>query len=949
MHHRRWLPKHVPLRAACQGCTFRAQLGMVMLLGAGLLNSPCDAERTGRIGRRGLERTGRQSLERVTEGSSTSVQQWECPGDLSDILHHQRVVSFADWHGDYDHAVQALQKLGLVDNQLHWSGGSTIMVHTGDVIDRGNDDIKLVLLLWRLQSEAKNAGGQVLLVLGNHELMNMQYDVRYVSECSRLQYVTHYKNLTDDVLWQQLDASAQQLDKVVKAKHTFEQFVQSPSNTYCEQMSQQTRIAKGKGTYDKYSLALKNVFEPVHKKVWSKNGDLGSKVRSAWRVVHQVQDVLYVHGNVLPQHVGLELLDQVPANDRIHVLAGSYDLTKAKSLEVLAGDNSMLWNRGLSEDQLINGESHQLINGESPRACKQLAKVLQRVNATLLIKGHDVTSSAKPKQGCYNNTEKRFQVILADTMMSLGYTQNAAESRMRTVALEWYGSSNNVRAAFPLQEPRACYNLQPRGCTADMLLHGSSFGACKYLSVKGLQKESNKLPHQLRWGRLAEGTPGMIKNRINTLGLMHAFNSATSTCPEPVEKETVTLCRGGDCITHNKEPLHVSCDYDHTACSLNDLQRCEYIVGKLPTGDPKKLLIETSFNKFVNHLPAPAHTWLSREECPELPNYTHPAKLQHIGGLRDVQAWCERQCRFQMILEYKTGFSGKCDMLEAKMDHWGKADELTRENMFEWERELQSQVGQQQQFNLSTCMPSVSNRNKVAEFPLQPGSKLTLICKNCRVDEKDVVGLEEGAFGLISQRAGLKVTVLHRDLWSQKLISEERRCGEFERMWKEQNFGCSGGGWLLCCMRSENACVRLACVSKQDLAPTAGQDACSGFKPSGVHKQRKGNLVFQTVQREEIEDSETFDLGHWVKVDDKPWKFKSFLPFPQRNKYVDPCSWVTGAVGRVKGLQNDGDCKCEVKKHRIQCLPEKTRHFFLAVAHSSVACLNKDTDTRKCA
>jgi hypothetical protein len=54
-------------------------------------------------------------------------------------------------------------------------------VQTGDVLDRGPDSRKVLDLLRRLEGEAARAGGRVYALLGNHELMRLIFDWRYVS------------------------------------------------------------------------------------------------------------------------------------------------------------------------------------------------------------------------------------------------------------------------------------------------------------------------------------------------------------------------------------------------------------------------------------------------------------------------------------------------------------------------------------------------------------------------------------------------------------------------------------------------------------------------------------------------------------------------------------------------------------------------------------------------
>ena len=92
-----------------------------------------------------------------------------------------RVVAFADVHGAYTDWTALLRELGVVDADLNWSGGDTHLVSLGDLLDRGPDSRKVVELLMKLDGQAEQAGGAVHMVLGNHEVMVMTGDLRYVS------------------------------------------------------------------------------------------------------------------------------------------------------------------------------------------------------------------------------------------------------------------------------------------------------------------------------------------------------------------------------------------------------------------------------------------------------------------------------------------------------------------------------------------------------------------------------------------------------------------------------------------------------------------------------------------------------------------------------------------------------------------------------------------------
>ena len=92
-----------------------------------------------------------------------------------------RVVAIADVHGAYAELVALLQRTGLIDDSLAWTGGSATFVQTGDVLDRGARSRECLDLLMDLERQAPKKDGRVVPLLGNHEVMNVMGDVRYVT------------------------------------------------------------------------------------------------------------------------------------------------------------------------------------------------------------------------------------------------------------------------------------------------------------------------------------------------------------------------------------------------------------------------------------------------------------------------------------------------------------------------------------------------------------------------------------------------------------------------------------------------------------------------------------------------------------------------------------------------------------------------------------------------
>lgn len=93
-----------------------------------------------------------------------------------------RVVAVGDIHGDLTAARRTLKVAKLIDEADHWIGGNSALVQTGDILDRGDDERPLLEWLERLAVAAEQAGGSVYRLNGNHEIMNVAGDFRYVTE-----------------------------------------------------------------------------------------------------------------------------------------------------------------------------------------------------------------------------------------------------------------------------------------------------------------------------------------------------------------------------------------------------------------------------------------------------------------------------------------------------------------------------------------------------------------------------------------------------------------------------------------------------------------------------------------------------------------------------------------------------------------------------------------------
>lgn len=124
----------------------------------------------------------------------------------------KKLVAIGDIHGDLSVAIKSLKLANVIShdipnntlnvNNIQWIGGNTHVVQLGDQIDRcrpskwdneicSNDDealyqdegsdLKILCLFDNLHKQAIKVGGALFSILGNHELMNVDGDFRYVS------------------------------------------------------------------------------------------------------------------------------------------------------------------------------------------------------------------------------------------------------------------------------------------------------------------------------------------------------------------------------------------------------------------------------------------------------------------------------------------------------------------------------------------------------------------------------------------------------------------------------------------------------------------------------------------------------------------------------------------------------------------------------------------------
>jgi thiol-disulfide isomerase/thioredoxin len=131
------------------------------------------------------EQLSQNSLKQVTAYSDQNIpfvvnlrQQYQ--PEPATFKRPDKLLALSDIEGNFDAFRKLLQKNKIIDQNLNWIFGDGHLVFGGDMFDRGNQVTECLWLIYSLEDQAKKAGGYVHFILGNHEVMNLQGDHRYV-------------------------------------------------------------------------------------------------------------------------------------------------------------------------------------------------------------------------------------------------------------------------------------------------------------------------------------------------------------------------------------------------------------------------------------------------------------------------------------------------------------------------------------------------------------------------------------------------------------------------------------------------------------------------------------------------------------------------------------------------------------------------------------------------
>jgi hypothetical protein len=306
----------------------------------------------------------------------------------------KRIIAIGDVHGEYDRFVNILHTAQLINKKNAWAGGKAHLVMVGDLIDRGPASAKVMDLLTKLEPQARRAGGYVHVLLGNHEAMNINGDLRYVS------------------------------------KEDFESYRTPNSNNLRERLLLlELENLRRAGNSPPDEETFRKEFEAKHPLGWveqrlafSPEGEYGKWLRQK-NVIIRINDLLFVHAGI-SQKYATKSREEINATIRAELNALS------KIPDGMAADpDGPLWYRGLAE-----------LPENDPALVAHINNVLKLNHARHIVIGHT------PAKGI----TLRFGGKVIQVDVGLVFSPSSPEAYLEVQGANYYAVQNGLRTKLPI-------------------------------------------------------------------------------------------------------------------------------------------------------------------------------------------------------------------------------------------------------------------------------------------------------------------------------------------------------------------------------------------------------------------------------------------------------------------------------------------------------------------
>lgn len=266
----------------------------------------------------------------------------------------ERIVAIGDLHGDYAAYEAVMRRAGLMDEAGAWAGGNAILVQTGDIAGRGPDSLQIMRSLMALQLDAEASGGRVLVLVGNHEAMQMTGDLRYV-------HPGEWAAFVDDNSERRRDAYFEENRTAIAAAYRED----------APDLSDEDVRAR----FDE-RVPLGFV---EHRSAWAPDGELGAWVASN-PALAVLDDTLFVHGGLSRLYAGF-------AVDEINTAVEAALLAQTRDRSAVVNDPfGPAWYRGLlreADAKPIHMSAHGAVSVDD-----EVAAVREAFQVARIVVGH---------------------------------------------------------------------------------------------------------------------------------------------------------------------------------------------------------------------------------------------------------------------------------------------------------------------------------------------------------------------------------------------------------------------------------------------------------------------------------------------------------------------------------------------------------------------------------
>ena len=301
----------------------------------------------------------------------------------------ERIVAVSDVHGAYAPLERTLLQAGVLNAGLEWAAGAAHLVINGDLLDGGPDSRSVIDFIMRLEGEASQAGGRVHVVLGDHEVMNLVGDLRYVSTEEYAAYIGDESPEVRARWFQRYKAQQREFDDETAIRAKFD--ARYPPGFFAHRSAFETDGKYGSWLLEKLLLVVINDIVFVHGGLSPRvaeigpdgiNGEMKNEIIEYVRALN-----VLVHAGLLDpvenfaEHAAV-LQALAPDGDRSPEIRAAIDaIIEFKDLGIFAADSPLLYRGNVGCSTLIESD--------------RLDAALGYVGAERLVAGHSPTVGRK--------------------------------------------------------------------------------------------------------------------------------------------------------------------------------------------------------------------------------------------------------------------------------------------------------------------------------------------------------------------------------------------------------------------------------------------------------------------------------------------------------------------------------------------------------------------------